>query len=147
MNEERREPDFDPNHPDLATVGGPRRLRDDPLLRLLAVNWLIGAGVAAALAAVVLITDTARLRTLMFASGEPWIGMILLVFGFMVTMCSVAMGTAVMMLPSKDDDDDGPGGGSKLEVLKLPNFAPSLRAAPVRIPAAGAHPLRPDRLR
>jgi hypothetical protein len=139
MSDDRRDLDFDPRHPDLATAGGPRRLRDEPLLRLLAVNWLIGAGVAAALAAVVLITDTARLRTLMFASSEPWIGIVLLFFGFLVTMCSVAMGTAVMMLP-KDDDDDGPGGGSKLAVLQVPRIAPPMTPVPVRA-AAGSRRL------
>lgn len=131
MSDERGDLDFESDHLDLATAGGPRRLRDEPLLRLLAVNWLIGAAVAAALAAVVLITDTARLRTLMLASSEPWIGVVLLFFGFMVTMCSVAMGTAIMMLP-KDDDDDGPGGGSKLAVLELPNIAPPMAPVPVR---------------
>ena len=130
MNDDDR--DFDPNRPTLATAGGPRRLRDEPLLRLLAVNWLIGAAVALALCAVVLITDTARLRSLMLSSNEPWIGFVLLVFGFMVTMCSVAMATAVMTLP-KDDDDDGPGGGSKLEVLRLPALTPPLTPAPVRV--------------
>jgi len=131
MSDDRRTRDFDPRHLDLAPAGGPRRLRDEPLLRLLAVNWLIGAGVAAALAAVVLITDTAHLRTLMFASNEPWIALILLVFGFMVTMCSVAMGTAIMMLPHDDDDDKH--GGSPLEVLRLPEIAPPMTPAPVRV--------------
>ncbi len=132
MSDDRRGRDFDPRHPDLASAGGPRRLRDEPLLRLLAVNWLIGAGVAAALAAVVLITDTAHLRSLMFASNEPWIALILLFFGFLVTMCSVAMGTAIMMLP-RDDDDDDKHGGSKLEVLKLPQITPPMTPAPVRV--------------
>lgn len=132
MRDDRRDSDFDPAGPDFATAGGPRRLRDEPLLRLLAINGLIGAAVATALAAVVLITDTAHLRTLIFASNEPWIGMALLFFGFVVTMGSVAMGTAVMMLP-KDDDDDGPGGGSKLEVLKLPQMTPPMTPAPVRV--------------
>ncbi len=134
MREDRRESDFDPADPDFATAGGPRRLRDEPLLRLLAVNGLIGAVVAGALAAVVLITDTAHLRTLIFSSREPWIGIVLLFFGFVVTMGSVAMGTAVMLLP-KDDDDDGPGGGSKLEVLKLPQMTPPMTPAPVRVTA------------
>lgn len=132
MREDRRDTDFDPADPDFATAGGPRRLRDEPLLRLLAVNGLIGAAVATALAAVVLVTDTAHLRTLIFASNEPWIGIALLFFGFLVTMGSVAMGTAVMLLPKDDDDDDGPGGGSKLEVLTLPQFAPPMTPVPVR---------------
>ncbi|MER2606318.1 MAG: hypothetical protein ABTQ29_10830 [Siculibacillus sp.] len=141
MDEERRDRDLDFSDADLATAGGPRRLRDQPLLRLLAVNWLIGAAVGAVLTILVLVTDTARLRTLMFASSEPWIPMLLLFFGFLVTMCSVAMGTAVMLLP-KDDDDDGPGGGSKLEVLKMPSFAPPPTPAPVRVGAMSRPPRR-----
>lgn len=139
MTDDHRDRDFDPSRLDLATAGGPRRLRDEPLLRLLAVNWLIGAAVAAALALVVLITDTAHLRTLMMASNEPWIGVILLFFGFMVTMCSVAMGTAIMMLP-KDDDDDGPGGGAKAEVLKIPRIVPPMTPAPVRVAGSRRRP-------
>ena len=130
--------DIDPFDPRLATAAGPRRLRDDPLLRLLGVNWLIGAAVAAALAVVVLITDTAHLRSLMMASSEPWIPMLLLFFGFMITMCSVAMGAAIMFLP-KDDDDDEPKGGMRLEVLKLPD----LRPAPVPVRVAAGSPARP----
>lgn len=123
--------EFDPSDLRPVVAGGPRRLRDEPLLRLLAVNWLIGAAVAAGLAAVVLITDTAHLRTLMMSSSEPWIPILLLFFGFMVTMCSVAMGTAIMFI-SKDDDDDSDG-GTPLEVLRLPRPAPAL--VPARVPA------------
>jgi len=134
MARDDEQQNFDPSDPRLAFAGGgPRRLRDDPLLRLLGINWLIGAAVAAALAAVVLITDTARLRTLMMASDQPWIPMLLLFFGFMITMCSVAMGTAIMFLPT--DDDDEPKGGMKLEVLKLPELRPAVvpaRAGPTR---------------
>ncbi len=124
--------DIDPSDPRLALAGGPRRLRDDPLLRLLGVNWLIGAAVAVALVSVVLITDTAHLRSLMLASGEPWIPVLMLFFGFTVTMCSVAMGTAIMFL-SKDDDDDEPKGGMKVEVLELPRMTPAM--VPVRVPS------------
>jgi hypothetical protein len=139
MDDHRRQ-DFDPDRPDLAFAGGPRPLGHDPLLRLLAVNWLIGAAVAVALVAFVLVTDTARLRTLMFASREPWIPLMLLFFGFLVTMCSVAMATAVMLLPEKDDDDQGPGGGTPLEVLSLP-FPPRMQPVPIRVEA----PRRPGR--
>ena len=131
MTRQEDQHEFEPFDPRLETATGPRRLRDDPLLRLLSVNWLIGAAVAAALSAAVLITDTARLRTLIMASGEPWIAVLLLFFGFMVTMCSVAMATAVMFLPSDEDDDDEPKGGMKLEVLRLPEPTPAL--APVRV--------------
>ncbi len=142
--DDRHAHDFDPDRPGLAFAGGPKGLKNDPLLRLLAVNWLIGAGVAAALVALVLITDTARLRTLMFASSEPWIPMMLLFFGFMVTMCSVAMATAVMLLPS-DDDDDGSGGGTGLEALSLPMFRPQMEPIPVRVETPRQHPRRDRR--
>ncbi len=132
--------DLDLFDPRLATAGGSRRLRDDPLLRLLGINWLIGAVVAAALAVVVLITDTAHLRTLAMSSSEPWIPILLLFFGFMITMCSVAMGAAIMFLP-EDDDDDEPKGGMKLEVLKLPELRPAL--IPVRAGAAAPNRGRP----
>lgn len=137
MNDDRRDGEFEPSDrlladTDLVPAGGPRRLGDDPLLRLFAVNWLIGAAVAVVLVTVVLVTDTAHLRSLIMRSSEPWIGMILLVFGFLVTMCSVAIATAVMLLP-KDDDDDGPGGGMKLEVLKMPAPTPRLEPIPVRV--------------
>lgn len=134
--DDRRTKDFDPDRPDLAFAGGPRPLRHDPLLRLFAVNWLIGAAVACVLVALVLITDTAHLRSLMFASGEPWIPLMLLFFGFLVTMCSVAVATAVMLLPENDDDDHGPGGGTPLEVLDLPGFPSSMQPVPIRVEAS-----------
>lgn len=86
-----------------------RRRATDPLLRLLAINAAIGAGVAAMLTVLVIVTDTAHLRTLILTSDEPWIPVLLLLFGFLVTMCSVAMGAAIMTLP-RDDDDDPPSG-------------------------------------
>ena len=129
-------PNFDPDRPDLAFAGGSPS-EQSPLLRLLFVNWLIGAAVAVVLFAAVMITDTAHLRTLIMASSNPWIPMLLLFIGFLITMCSVAMGTAVMLLPSDDDDDKkGPGGGSPLEVLRLPKLGPALAPVPVRAEAS-----------
>lgn len=130
MSRDPRTNDFDPLQPTLATAGGPQRLRDQPLLRLLAINWLIGAAVAGGLVVVVLVTDTAHLRSLMFASSEPWIPILMLFFGFVVTMCSVAMGTAIMMLPK--DDDDHRGGGMKLEVLAPPRLQPAMATGAAR---------------
>ncbi len=128
-------PDFDPDRPDLAFAGGSPS-GPSPLLRLLFVNWLIGAAVAVVLFAAVMITDTAHLRTLIMSSSEPWIPMLLLFIGFLITMCSVAMGTAVMLLPSDDDDDRGSGGGTPLEVLRLPKIGRALAPAPVRAEAS-----------
>ncbi|TBW40879.1 hypothetical protein EYW49_01630 [Siculibacillus lacustris] len=111
MTADRPSAPYDPAAPQLSPAGGPTPLRHQPLLRLLFVNWLIGAGVALVLVVAVLVTDTAHLRSLMMASDQPWIPLFLLFFGFLVTMCSVAMATAVMLLPG-DDESDGSGGGS-----------------------------------
>lgn len=124
---------FDPADPRPLLAGGPGSPHHQPLLRLLLINWLIGAGVAVVLVAVVLVTDTARLRTLMFSSAEPWLPLLLLFFGFFVTMCSVAMGTAVMMLPG--DDDDESGGGSAAATVPI--------GEPIPVRVAARAPVRP----
>ncbi len=118
---------IDPSTTEPMLAGGPGAFHRQPLIRLLLVNWLIGAGVALVLVTVVLVTDTARLRSLMFASSDPWVPMLLLFFGFFVTMCSVAMGTAIMMLPS--DDDDEPRGGTRAVVT------PTAEPVPLRVVA------------
>jgi hypothetical protein len=127
---------FDPLSPSPLPAGGPGPLHRQPLLRLLFVNWLIGAAVAVVLVAVVLITDTARLRSLMFASSQPWLPLLLLFFGFFVTMCSVAMGTAIMMLPGDDDDHSDGGGAAAVDV--------GLDPVPIRV-SVEARPVSRDR--
>jgi hypothetical protein len=82
-----------------------RRLIEDPLLRLLAWNALGGVIVACLLTAFVLATDVGQLRSLIVNSDDPAVPLLLLVFGFMVTMCSVMMGSAVMSL-GRDDRGD-----------------------------------------
>lgn len=84
----------------------------NPLLALLAWNWLAGAAVAVILVAAVIGFDVARLRSLIVASDEPWIPVLLLFFGFLITMCSVTMGTAVMALGA-EPKDDGPDRGTR----------------------------------
>jgi hypothetical protein len=77
----------------------------DPLLRLLAWNALGGVVVACLLTAFVLVADIGQLRTLIVTSDDPAVPLLLLVFGFMVTMCSVMMGSAVMALGNENRDD------------------------------------------
>ncbi|MBT9292559.1 hypothetical protein [Prosthecodimorpha staleyi] len=111
-----------------------RRSRPDPLLSLLAWNWLAGAVIALVLAAAVLATDVAHLRTLILNSDEPWIAVLLLVFGFLVTMCSVTMGTAIMALGRDPEAGSRPRGGVP---ALLGRFAPA-RAPAARRPGGGA---------
>ncbi|TLP43376.1 hypothetical protein FDK21_17600 [Cohaesibacter sp. CAU 1516] len=76
----------------------------DPLMRLLAINWVIGLFATIIVFVGLILTNAAGLQDLIFGSDEPLIPMALLFFGLLITICSVAMGMAVMMVP-KDDDD------------------------------------------
>lgn len=73
-----------------------------PLVRLLAINWLIGFFTTCLVFSGILITNAAGLQDLIFNSENPLIPMALLFFGLMITICSVAMGAAVMSLPRDD---------------------------------------------
>ncbi len=81
---------------------GVKGVFSNPLMRLLAINWLIGFAVTVMIFCGLLLTNAAGLQDLIFNSDEPWIPMALLFFGLLITICSVAMGAAVMSLP-KDD--------------------------------------------
>ena len=81
---------------------GIRGLFRNPLMRLLAINWLIGLIATLVIFCGLLLTNAAGLQDLIFNSENPFIPMALLFFGLLVTICSVAMGVAIMTLP-KDD--------------------------------------------
>ena len=77
-----------------------------PLLRLLAVNLGIGLSAAVLLLGGLLAVDPGGLRDLIIADREPAVALGLLLFGFLVTFGSVAMGTAIMTLGG---DENGGG--------------------------------------
>ena len=82
-----------------------------PLFRLLAINLAIGAGVAVLLVGGLLALDPGGLRHLIFADRSPGTALGLLLFGFIVTFGSTAMGTAIMAAGKPPHGDDGPRGG------------------------------------
>ncbi|MEO8318504.1 MAG: hypothetical protein ABJA75_14775 [Bradyrhizobium sp.] len=81
-----------------------------PLFRLLAINLAAGVAVAALLVGGLLALDPGGLRHLIFADRSPVTALGLLLFGFVVTFGSAAMGTAIMALgqPAADDAPRGP---------------------------------------
>ena len=81
---------------------GVRGIIRNPLIRLLAINWLIGLFVTILIVCGLLMTNAAGLQDLIFNSENPLVPLALLFFGLLITICSVAMGAAVMSLP-KDD--------------------------------------------
>lgn len=89
----------------------------EPLLRLLAVNLAIGICVASVMLAGLLVLNPGGLRTLILADRAPGAAFGLLLFGFLITFGSAAMGSAVMALGQKPPD--APRGG-KLRRATVP---------------------------
>lgn len=80
-----------------------------PLLRLLAVNLSIGVCIASLMLGGLLALNPAGLRDLILADRNPGAAFGLLLFGFLITFGSAAMGTAIMALGHKPSDE--PRGG------------------------------------
>ncbi len=81
-----------------------------PLLRLLAVNLAIGVIAAVLMLGGLLAVNPGNLRHLIFADRSPGAALGLLLFGFLITFGSAAMGSAIMALGHKPRKDNGSGG-------------------------------------
>jgi hypothetical protein len=82
-----------------------------PLFRLLAINLAIGVSIAGLLVGGLLFLDLGGLRHLILADRSPLTALALLLFGFVVTFGSAAMGTAIMAMGEYEAEDDRPRGG------------------------------------
>ena len=69
------------------------------LISFLARNCLIGVLTGWVVLAALLIADVARLRGLLFGSDQWVLTLLMAASGFAVTFGSLAMGTAIFMLP------------------------------------------------
>jgi hypothetical protein len=76
-----------------------------PLFRLLAINLAAGIAVAVLLVGGLLLLNPFGLRHLIFADASPGTALGLLLFGFVITFGSTAMGTAIMTIGRTADDD------------------------------------------
>ena len=85
-----------------------------PLFRLLAINLAIGIVVAGLLVGGLLLLNPGGLRHLIFTDRSPWVAVGLLLFGFVVTFGSAAMGSAIMAAGLPRDEDDRGGGPGKM---------------------------------
>ncbi len=83
------------------------------LFRMLAINLGIGLLIAAMLAAGLLWLDVGGLRHLILADRSPAVALGLLLFGFVITFGSAAMGTAIMALGRREKADHPRGGTGK----------------------------------
>ena len=99
-------------------------LLGEPLLRLLAINLAIGVAAAALMLGGLLAINPYGLRDLIAADRSPLTALGLLLFGFVVTFGSVAMGTAIMAIGRGDD-------GGKRKSARAPEPASVAVARPV----------------
>jgi hypothetical protein len=72
---------------------------DRRLLSYLAKNCLMGIAAGWLLLAVLIRANVAQLGDLLFGNGLELTGLVLLAAGFAVTFGSLAMGTAIFLLP------------------------------------------------
>jgi hypothetical protein len=92
------------------------RLFRHPLLRLLAINLAIGASAAVLMLGGLLALNPLRLRDLMLADQAGGATLGLLLFGFVITFGSTAMGTAIMALGRKPDTGRDGGTAQRMPV-------------------------------
>lgn len=81
----------------------------DPLVRMLIVNWIMGACMGVAFAAVLLAADIAGMRSLIMGTDLAVPALALLFGGFAITFGGVIAATAVMLMRDDDDSDGGHG--------------------------------------
>ena len=74
-----------------------------PLLRLLLANLAFGSLAAVLLVGGMLALDSQGLRKLILADQSPVLAIGLLLFGFVITLGSAVMGTAIMAI-GKDEE-------------------------------------------
>lgn len=79
----------------------------EPLFRLLLCNLAAGLVAAVILFAGLLVLNPANLRGLILSDQSPEIALLLLLFGFLLTIGSAAMGTAIMTIGSRDTPASG----------------------------------------
>ncbi len=77
-----------------------------PLFRLLGVNALAGATAAVVVVTGLVLLDVGGFGRLMAEDEAPMVPFLLALFGFVMTLSSVAMGVAVMRLGQGVDGDD-----------------------------------------
>jgi hypothetical protein len=73
-----------------------------PHIRFLALHALAGALAGSFVAGLLLLADAGGLATLIGSTGSPIAPLALLFGGFIITFASLAMGSAIMLLPRQE---------------------------------------------
>ncbi|MBI5128598.1 MAG: hypothetical protein HZA66_04090 [Rhodopseudomonas palustris] len=99
-----------------------RALLRQPLFRLLAINLAAGVCLATLLLGGLLWINPGHLRELIFADSSPGTALGLLLFGFVITFGSAAMGSAIMAMGT--DLRGGDRGGKRTPLQLTPGAEP-----------------------
>lgn len=102
------------------------RITAEPLFRLLIVNLGIGVLVSCLLLGGLLALNLHGLRDLILADQSPATALVLLLFGFVVTFGSAAMGTAIMTIGRRNAPPPG-GRRATAEPVAIPAAEPVAR--------------------
>ncbi len=105
------------------------KLPRDPLFRLLVINGATGLGIALLVLGGVFLADIGNLRTLVLTADNPFLPVFMLAFGLVITLGSVVMGSAIMLLGDKNE-----GSGTRGKTISIVQEKP-LRPVPVTVPA------------
>jgi len=102
--------------------------RMDSLVRAMIANWIAGMGVGLVCAFILLASDFAGIRSLLWRSDMAVAGTLMLCAAFAFTFGGVVCAAAVMRFGS--DEDDEPRGGRRYGVSR--ELRPVLAMAPAR---------------
>lgn len=112
-----------------------RRVLQEPLLRLLAINGAAGVVIALLVLGAIFWSNIGNLRVLVLTAENPVVPVVMLAVGLIITLGSVVMGSAVMLLGERER-----GGGAS---GKRSGFGADVRLQPVRVVAVS----RPNQTR
>lgn len=118
----------------MLTTSVPRffRLPRNPLFRLLVVNGILGVFISLLFLAGVFWANIGNLRVLVLNADDPVLPVIMLAVSLVITLGSVVMGSAVMMLKQDATSDNRPGGGHRHRIDHIP-----MHPQAVPVPARG----------
>ncbi|CTQ61740.1 hypothetical protein IWQ55_003808 [Labrenzia sp. EL_208] len=101
------------------------RLFDEPLFRLIAINGAAGIVIAILVLAGIFWSNIGNLRNLVLNADDPVLPVLMLAFGLVITLGSVVIGSAIMLLGKEDR-----GGGT---AFRLPEVDKGSALQPVRV--------------
>jgi len=111
-------------------------LPKDPLFRLLAVNGLAGTVIAGLVLGGIFAANIGNLRVLVLSAEDPVLPVVMLAVGLVITLGSVVIGSAIMLL----GDSDGKGGAGTRH--RPAGFEGHLKPVPVPVAARSRRALR-----